>query len=196
MNRRQFNSLALASIAGGAVSTFAAEPSKPTPERAFTLDLRCGSIGVKANQLEAIELAHKHGFESVTPDPYFLGQAKDDQLKKLLADMKEKKIVWGSAGLPVQFRQDEAKYKSDLKALPQRCAGVKKAGGKRMGTYIMPRHDSLTYMANFRLHAKRLRECVKVMSDHGLRFGIEYVGPKTLWSSAKHSFIHLSLIHI
>ena len=24
----------------------------------------------------------------------------------------------------------------------------------------------------------------------GLRFGMEYVGPKTLWASARHSFVH------
>jgi sugar phosphate isomerase/epimerase len=29
-----------------------------------------------------------------------------------------------------------------------------------------------------------------VLGDHGLRFGLEYVGPKTSWTSAKYPFIH------
>ncbi len=67
---------------------------------------------------------------------------------------------------------------------------MQKAGVTRIGTYIMPAHDHLTYMANFRQHATRLRQCVRIMADHGQRFGLEYVGPKTLWASRRHSFIH------
>jgi sugar phosphate isomerase/epimerase len=48
----------------------------------------------------------------------------------------------------------------------------------------------LTYVANFRQHAKRLRECATILKDHGQRFGMEYVGPKTLWASKRHSFVH------
>ncbi|MEZ6060358.1 MAG: TIM barrel protein [Planctomycetaceae bacterium] len=59
-----------------------------------------------------------------------------------------------------------------------------------MGTWLSPRHDELTYVANFRQHANRLRECVRILGDHGLRFGMEYVGPKTLWASGRHPFIH------
>ena len=59
-----------------------------------------------------------------------------------------------------------------------------------MGTWIMPVHDSLTYLANFKQHAARLREIGKVLGDHGIRLGLEYVGPRTLWASKKYPFIH------
>ena len=29
-----------------------------------------------------------------------------------------------------------------------------------------------------------------MLGDHGLRFGLEYVSPKTSWTSAQHSFVH------
>ncbi len=159
-------------------------------ERSFTLDLRCGSIGVQANQREAITLAAKHGFESVSPDPYFLTAMTSDERVVLVADMKAKKLTWGAAGLPVPFRRDETLFRRELKDFPRLCDGLQKAGVTRVGTYIMPRHAELTYMTNFRRHTNRLRACVKIMADHGLRFGIEYVGPKTLWASQRHSFIH------
>jgi sugar phosphate isomerase/epimerase len=167
-------------------SAFAAKKSK----RKFTLDLRCGSIGVRADQREAIRLAHEYGFESVTPDAHFLTKLSASELAELVAGMKEKHLVWGSAGMPVEFRKDEAAFRSGLKELPAIAAAMQRAGVTRTGTWLRPSHNELTYVANFRQHARRLRECAKVFKDHGQRFGLEYVGPKTLWASGRHSFVH------
>ena len=158
--------------------------------RKFTMDLRCSSIGVRADLKEAIRLAHQSGFESVTPDPGYLAKLSTGQLNELLSEIKEKKIVWGSAGLPVQFRNDKTTFRGGANNLPKMAAALQKAGVTRMGTYIMPCHSDLTYVANFKMHAKRLRECANILKDNGLRFGLEYVGPKTLWTSKRHSFVH------
>jgi len=188
MNRRLFCS----STTSFAACALIGPPTLPSSlkERRFTLDLRCGSIGVQASQREAIALAAKHGFESVNAEPTFLATLDDPARVALLASMQTKKLTWGAAGLPVDFRRDEKRFRQDLKRFPSLCEGLQKAGVTRVGTYIMPRHAQLTYMANFRQHTNRLRACVKIMVDHGLRFGIEYVGPKTLWASQRHSFIH------
>ena len=162
----------------------------PPKRRKFTMDLRCGSIGVRADQRAAIRLADAHGFESITPDPKFLSVLSDDKLRTLLSDMQEKSLVWGAAGLPVEFRRDEPTLAAGLKQLPELAQGLQRAGVTRIGTWISPFHAELTYLANFRLHAKRLRACARILGDHGLRFGLEYVGPKTLWSSKRHSFVH------
>jgi sugar phosphate isomerase/epimerase len=60
----------------------------------------------------------------------------------------------------------------------------------RVATWLSPSHASLTYVANFRRHAQRLREAAKVLADHGIRLGLEYVGPKTSWSAGRFPFIH------
>ncbi len=59
-----------------------------------------------------------------------------------------------------------------------------------MNTWISPRHRQLTYVQNFRRHAVRLRQVARVLADHDLSFGLEYVGPKTSWASGGHPFIH------
>lgn len=159
-------------------------------KRKFTLDLRGSSVGIHAELPQQIELAHQFGFESVTPSPHYLEKLSADEIQELVGGMKEKGLVWGSAGLPVQFRNDEETFRKELAALPKRAAAVKQAGGTRFGTYIMPCHDELNYLANFRLHAERLRECARVLKDHGHRFGLEYVGPKTLWTAKRHPFVH------
>ncbi len=156
----------------------------------FTMDLRCGSIGVSADQREAIRLAHAHGFESVTPDAGFLADLSEGQREELLQDMRDKKLVWGAAGLPVDLRGDVRTFDEGLRRLPCLAKGLKQAGVTRVGTWISPSHAELTYRANFRRHVERVGACGKILGDHGLRFGLEYIGPKTLWASSRHSFIH------
>lgn len=159
-------------------------------KRKFTADLRWGSIGVKASQTEAIDLAAKHGFESVAAVPHELAKLSDAESEALVKGLQDKGLVWGASGLPVDFRKDEVKFKTDLAELPRLAAALRRAGVDRMGTWIMPCHDDLTYVANFKQHADRLRECAKVLKDNGLRLGLEYVGTSTLRNSKRFPFLH------
>ena len=178
---------AMAMLLGRNADAQEAEKSSP---RKFTMDLRCSSIGVRVDQKRAIQLAHQSGFESVTPDPGYLAKLSPSELNELLAKLKELKLVWGAAALPVQFRDDRTTFRGGANNLPKIAEALQKAGVTRIGTYIMPCHNELTYDANFKLHAKRLRECANILKDNGLRFGLEYVGPKTLWTSKRHAFVH------
>ena len=159
-------------------------------ERKFTMDLVCGAIGVGANQREAIRLASQGGFESVQPSSDELARMSDRELEQLLGELRDGKLVWGAAGLPVEFRKDAATFKDSLADLPAQAKGLQRAGATRVSTWLSPVHGELTYTANFRQHATRLREVAKVLADHDQRLGLEYVGPKTLWSSRRFPFIH------
>jgi sugar phosphate isomerase/epimerase len=162
----------------------------PPSRRKFTMALSCGAIGIKADPREAIELAHRFDFEAVEPAPDFLGTLPEDALAELKADMKTKNLVWASAGLPVEFRGTDAAFQDSLKRLPEFARGLQRAGVTRVATWLSPSHGSLTYLANFRRHAQRLREVAKMLGDHAIRLGLEYVGPKTSWSAARFPFIH------
>ena len=164
--------------------------AEPTKARRFTLDLRCRSIGIGANQRQAMQLAVDHGFESVDADPGYIGKLSSSGRRELAEEMKEKRLVWGASGLPVDFRRDEATFRSGLQNLAKLAAAMQEVGVTRVGTYLMPCHSELTYMANLRQHARRLRECAKILADHGQRLGLEYVGPKTLWASKRYPFVH------
>ncbi|QDT12207.1 sugar phosphate isomerase/epimerase family protein [Planctomycetes bacterium K23_9] len=162
----------------------------PDAKRKFTMDLRGSSVGIKADLKQAIQLASDNGFESVAPDAGYLAKLSGVQRADLLAQMKDKNLTWGSAGLPVDFRKDDATFRGGAGNLPKMAKALQQAGVTRVGTWLMPCHDELTYVANFRQHARRLRECATILKDHGQRFGLEYVGPKTLWASKRHSFVH------
>ncbi len=158
-------------------------------KRKMTLCLSGGAIGVSANQRESIDLAAKYGFESVEAHASYLVSLNEEQLAELKGVMESKGIVFGFAALPVEFRKDDAAFNAGMKLLPQIAAGLQRAGVSRMTTWIMPCHDTLTYLTNFRQHATRLRETASVLRDHGIRLGLEYVGPRTLSASKRYGFI-------
>jgi sugar phosphate isomerase/epimerase len=160
------------------------------PTRKFTVDLVCGNLGVRARLPEAIALAHRYGFESVAPDAGYLKSLSENQLSALRADLTTKKLVWGAAGLAVDFRGTESSFHDGLRGLPDDAKALERAGVSRMGTWISPGHKSLTYLSNFKQHTSRLREIAKSLRDHGIRLGLEYVGPKTSWSATRYPFIH------
>ncbi len=191
MTRRTFLRAAAGSGIGLAVAGGSAVPAADSkPQRQFRMALSCGPIGVTATPREAIELAQQFGFEAVEPAADFLGKLSEDALAELLAEMKAKKLVWASAGLPVDFRNTDAAFQDSLARLPAVAGALQRAGVTRVATWLSPSHGSLTYMANFRRHAQRLREVAKVLADHAIRLGLEYVGPKTSWSAGRFPFIH------
>ena len=174
-------------LAASALAPFAAAARDKHP---MQYHLSCGAIGVKASQKEAIEYAAKYGFDAVDADGKYLGGVSDSELHNLLDDMKSKQIAWAMAGLPVEFRKDDAAFAEGMKTFPAYVTGLKRAGVQKVTTWISPAHNERTYRMNFQAHVNRLREIASVLQGSGLRFGLEYVGPKTLWASQRYPFIH------
>ena len=190
LSRREFFARALSLTISAAALTPAVGRGQPHGELKMKICLTPGSIGVTANQMEAIALAERHGFEAVEPFGGYLASLTEQAINETAAGLKAKRLVWGAAGLPVEFRQDETKFNEGMKALPKVAAALARAGVNRVGTWISPGHNSLTYLQNLRQHAHRLREVARVLKDHGHRFGLEYVGTQTSWKNRKYPFVH------
>jgi sugar phosphate isomerase/epimerase len=192
LTRRDFiqHTLTASLAVGASVAGLSAAPAAEPKNRKMTVDLVCGSIGVSADQREAIELAARHGFESVGVDGAYLASLSDDQLTEVKALLKSKGLVFGGAGLPVEFRHDQAKFEETLKGLPKVASGLQRAGLDRISTWLTPCDGKRTYLENYRQHASRLGEVAKVLKDHNVRLGLEYVGPKNSWASQRYPFIH------
>ena len=191
-SRREFIASTVRLAAGAALLSPLAMRGQSSGDlkRKMKICLTPGSIGVSANQTAAIALAARHGFEAVEPFGSQLATLTASQLSDVLASLKEKNLVWGAAGLPVEFRQDESRFNDGLKKLPDIAVALAKAGVDRVGTWLSPAHNSLTYLQHFRQCTQRLREVARVLKDHNLRFGLEYVGTITGRSGRKHPFIH------
>lgn len=176
-------------LAAAGAAGFAARPALAR-SHGMMLHLSCGAIGVKASQTEAIDYAAKYGFDGVDADARYLAGLSDSDLKLLLDTMKSKKVGWAIAGMPVDFRKDDSTFNESLKSFPASVAALRRAGVERMTTWISPVSPDTPYVANFRTHARRLREVAKILNDNNMRFGLEYVGPRTSLVARKYPFIH------
>ena len=197
MNRRTLLKVSLASSAAlvtprllSASSTRNHGIPEPTAKPKFQMDLCGGRVGIGGDQEQLIGLAQKNGFTAVQPLEWQLKKLEPAKIDELKAKAAEAKLAWSAADFPVEFRKDEQRFKDELKALPKSAKALQHAGVTRIGTWIMPCHENLTYRANFRLHAKRLKEAAKVLEQHGIRLGLEYVGTKSLWTKMRFPFVH------
>lgn len=176
--RRQF---LYRSIAAPAAAAAAAAGRK------FTIAFIPGSIGIRADQGRSIELAAKHGFESVQP---FGRQLLQDGVSRYVEALQASNLQWAAASLSVNLRSDENTFSNGLNHLPQESQALQRAGAKRVGTAIASSSDTLSYLENFKRTARRLREVGSILEDHGLRLGLEYLGTKHLWTARRHAFVH------
>ncbi len=62
-------------------------------------------------------------------------------------------------------------------------------GVTRTATWITPGHRQLTYLQNFKQLERRFREAAKVLNDHDLSLGLEFVGPRTSRARSRFPFI-------
>jgi len=191
LNRRQFLATgAAAGMAGLPLNAARADASQNT-QRKFYSNLAIGLLGPFHQTLPAtVDLAIKYGFEGVDPNADYFASLSDDDLKRLLDKMQANNLKFGAAGLPVDFRRDEASFSDTLKKLPETADSLKRAGVTRVSTWFAPASNQLTYLQNFRQHAYRMRECALILADRGQRLGFEYVAPRSSRARAKLPFIH------
>lgn len=156
-------------------------------DRRFFTAFVPGSLGVKADQSRSIELASKYGFESVQPFPRDLLR---DGVERHTEALERHGLRWAAAGLPVEFRRGQEAFDEGMASLARAADVLQKAGADRVGTWLSPASDSLTYLQNLRQTASRLHQVAKVLQDRGLRLGLEYVGTKRNWTARRHSFVH------
>lgn len=152
--------------------------------------LVCRSLCIEATQLEAIELAHRHGFDSVEARADELARLSDEELAQLRDDLHASGLRFGLAGLPIDLRRDAQRFADGMRALPRFAQVLQRCGVTRLGSSIVPFHDELNYTENFRQHVERIGAVARVLGDHGIRFGLEYCATPTLRRDKRHEFIH------
>ena len=149
--------------------------------------LNPGAIGAKADLQQGLQLAARHGF-----DGYHVGIGEAQQLgaERVLELAADADVRLSAFGFPLDFRADEAAFERDLKALPALAQTAADLEVRRTATWIVPASDELTYADNLAQHARRLKPAAAILADHGIRLGLEYVGPRTSREGKKHEFAH------
>lgn len=154
-------------------------------------NLSLGALGLSADFPTAVDLATRHGFGGVDADVAFLRELGDaSAIGEYAGSVSERGLRWGVAGLPVDLNATAGEFATQLVELPATLSVLNAAGIGSVGTWLRPMHDDLSYRRNWVRHAGRLSLVSEVLADHGIRLGLEYVGPKTFWSTERFPFVH------
>ena len=137
--------------------------------------------GLNAGKLslaEFLDLASRHGFDGVD---FGIGSAQKvagegggpEAVRALFA---EKGVAPASFGLDVEWRKDDETFATGLAALGGKAALAHALGADRCCTWMPPSvpGDLAAWEAQT---VRRFREIARVLGEHGVRFGIEWVGP-------------------
>lgn len=151
-------------------------------------NLSPGCVGISGLPFEQlVSLAKQAGFAGIDPPT---GEFLATDPRKFDDVRNTAGLKWGCFGLPVEFRRDDGAFArtfAPLAKLAEQCASV---GVTRCSTWLLPGSNDLEFSANFAQHRDRLAQCAKVLADHNIRLGLEFVGPKTLRDQFRHPFIH------
>lgn len=187
--RRALGAMAIGIAGAIAVDERVAPAAEAAMPNRIKASLSPGSIGVRSSARQVIDLAFKHRFDAVEPNPVYLTDLTDADLASLKREMAAANLTWGAAGLPVDFRNDDTKFDADLERLKRLSPGLARAGADRVGTWLSPSHAELAYADNLARHAERLRKVALILKENGQRLGLEYVGTPKLRQNRKHTFI-------
>lgn len=95
--------------------------------------------------------------------------------------------AWNLPFMPYRVSDDE--YRAGLAQLPPQLASAAALGARRAGMWILSGSDERAYDENFEHHVARFQPIAALLADHGIRLGLEFVGPLTSQRAFKHPFI-------
>jgi sugar phosphate isomerase/epimerase len=96
----------------------------------------------------------------------------------------------GAWNLPfMPYRVTEAEWRDWLARLPPLLAGARALGAARCGMWILPGSDEREFDENFAFHVTRFQPVARLLADHGIRLGLEFIGPETSLRQFKHPFV-------
>ena len=126
---------------------------------------------------EAAPVAAKAGFEGLWLDLPLEVAPDAGESREILARYGLK-----AAGftLPVEFRKGPELYAEGLATLEKYASYAQAIGMERCITWIFPFSDTLDYGQNFAFHRQRLAGAAAILREHGIRLGLEFIGPATM----------------
>jgi len=158
--------------------------------RFMFISLNPGTLSFSVALEEALRLAKENNFAALDlPLKEIWQLVQESSIQEVKERFDAAGVRPGGWGLPVDFRGSEENYQEGLATLPGSAALAQALGSPWCATWILPFSDELDYSANMELHSRRLRPVAQILADYGCRFGLEFVGPRTMREGHKYGFI-------
>jgi len=134
----------------------------------------------KLSFAEFVQLAARAGFDGVD---FGIGGAQKmadengGSVEAVRDFLAKHRVAPAQFGLDVEWRKDEEAFTAGLAALGAKAALAQALGATRCCTWMPPAvNDDLgAWEAQT---TRRFRQIARVLGDHGVRFGLEWVGPR------------------
>ncbi len=140
---------------------------------------------------ELAPLLSKHGIGGINPPAALLSDPK--KAREAAKCVYGNGLKWSLLPTPADFlapgTTDEM-FDEALKTLIVWAETGEKIGVRYAYNHIFPGHNERQYNENFDWHVKRIRQVNKIMSNCGIRYGLEFLGPWDLRNSFKYPFVH------
>lgn len=139
------------------------------------------AIGIRLPLADLITLARETGFAGV-----------DFDMREALA-LPDPAAVFGTVkaaqwGLPVNGPQTE--WGIDPGELTACAKLAARLGATRCATWVPSWHDSRDLAENTAYHIEKLTPAARILAEHGIALGLEFLGPVTLFQGHRFAFIH------
>lgn len=156
----------------------------------MVLNLCPEAISVKPVSFKStLSLALKWGFGGLDFQPAQFSDS--EEARDAGEQVRGNDLKWGLFYLPGDLLQgSDATFKDGLAQLAKMMPSVEAAGCHLTYSHVWPGCEDRTYHENFTWHVARLQAIVSILSAHGVRMGLEYIGAKTLRDGFRHPFLH------
>jgi sugar phosphate isomerase/epimerase len=191
MNRRHFvNTVGTGAAAIGAVKAAFAQPLPKSGNKMFR-SINPGAVSVKGTFEETLKYARMGEFQGMDGSlPKLAELAGQSGAAYIKALYDEAGLRVGGMSLSPKWRGKESDFQSLIAELPGMAAVARQIGASGCMTWISPLSEELRFRDNFRFHVARLRPIAEILKDHGLRLGIEPVGPRTKREGKGYGFLY------
>ncbi len=149
-----------------------------------------GALGIRGLSLqESLKLAQDTGFAGLDFSIVEAAALADEHGAGYVRSLfEEAGIKFGAWGMTVRWQHED--WREDLAALPKYAALGAELGALRTATWCPPSSAEREFDENFAWHLERFKAIAEICQDHGIRFGIEFIGPQTLRPADQHDFIY------
>lgn len=155
-------------------------------------NLNLGAIGHALPFDQACALATKYNFAGIDFDLGYMNKiASEQSLQAAQNWFAATGLKPGAIGVSAKWRETDSEdaFQNSLDTFGEEVSLAAALGSTRCTTWVMPRSNTHDFYAHWDVTVPRLQKVARILADHGLWLGLEFVGPATL-RTAKYDFIH------
>ncbi|MGI5883880.1 MAG: sugar phosphate isomerase/epimerase family protein [Candidatus Spyradocola sp.] len=152
--------------------------------------LDASMLGIQKSLSELAPLCAAQGIAGMSAPAAVLDDPR--ACEEAAALFRDLGLRWGLMPMTADFYawglEDDA-FEEALRALEKRACAAEKLGARWAYNHVWS-SGPRPFDENFEWHVRRVARVSRVLADHGIRYGLEFLGPHELQRLQPHPFVH------